>query len=145
MIGFYGFNPSSYGLNSRLFNPALLQNAQNAFTQGYGQFRPYDRTQATQQPRQQQQPQQQDNAFLRNMAVNTVQNVGGGYNASREGDNRFYIGPPAGSRGSTATSHLYVDGQGNLLDNKNVSDLNQYQFDAYNRLLASLRGATNGR
>jgi len=42
MIGFYGFNPMQNPGTSRLFSPNVIQQGQQAFTQGYGQFKPFN-------------------------------------------------------------------------------------------------------
>lgn len=49
MIGFYGFNPAQNPSTSRLFGPNIVNQGQQAFQQGYGQFKPFNEEEFAQQ------------------------------------------------------------------------------------------------
>lgn len=42
MIGFYGFNPAQNPSTSRLFGPNIVNQGQQAFQQGFAQFKPFN-------------------------------------------------------------------------------------------------------
>lgn len=135
-IGFYGFDFGGYPSTSRLFNPQVMNRAQQAYNTGMSQFQQFDPNQIAQTP-QPVEPQQPtlDSLFRDNRHLG----LGGNARAIKR-DDGYMLSTIGGGGGQKITGRqLRIDDRGNLLDTS-IDKLGDAEFNAYNRLLAMLRG-----